>query len=58
MSGRRFLLPVVLSATFVQLLSVTIAQIAAPVTGDCSRWVQWFSKSARRLVPPLPAPGG
>ncbi|MFC5823744.1 MFS transporter [Nonomuraea insulae] len=30
MSGRRFVLPVVLSATFVQLLSVTIAQIAAP----------------------------
>ncbi|MFJ8794479.1 MFS transporter [Streptomyces sp. NPDC102462] len=30
MNGRRFLLPVVLSATFVQLLNVTIAQIAAP----------------------------
>lgn len=30
MNGPRFLLPVVLSATFVQLLNVTIAQIAAP----------------------------
>ncbi|WP_233273700.1 MFS transporter [Streptomyces broussonetiae] len=30
MNGGRFLLPVVLSATFVQLLNVTIAQIAAP----------------------------
>ncbi|MFD6278500.1 MFS transporter [Streptomyces sp. NPDC060209] len=30
MNGRGFLLPVVLSATFVQLLNVTIAQIAAP----------------------------
>ncbi len=30
MNGSRFLLPVVLSATFVQLLNVTIAQIAAP----------------------------
>ncbi|MER5516617.1 MFS transporter [Streptomyces sp. NPDC002763] len=30
MNGRPFLLPVVLSATFVQLLNVTIAQIAAP----------------------------
>ncbi|MGW5867849.1 MFS transporter [Streptomyces sp. NPDC055239] len=30
MNGRSFLLPVVLSATFVQLLNVTIAQIAAP----------------------------
>ncbi|MFF1324714.1 MFS transporter, partial [Streptomyces chartreusis] len=30
MNGQRFLLPVVLSATFVQLLNVTIAQIAAP----------------------------
>lgn len=30
MTGGRFLLPVVLSATFVQLLNVTIAQIAAP----------------------------
>ncbi|MEV1023661.1 MFS transporter [Streptomyces sp. NPDC050264] len=30
MNVRRFLLPVVLSATFVQLLNVTIAQIAAP----------------------------
>ncbi|NIY62511.1 MFS transporter [Streptomyces malaysiensis] len=30
MNGDRFLLPVVLSATFVQLLNVTIGQIAAP----------------------------
>ncbi|MFD8157979.1 MFS transporter [Streptomyces malaysiensis] len=30
MNGGRFLLPVVLSATFVQLLNVTIGQIAAP----------------------------
>ncbi|MDR7299822.1 MFS transporter [Haloactinomyces albus] len=30
MNDRRFLLPVVLSTTFVQLLNVTIAQIAAP----------------------------
>ncbi|GHA39177.1 MFS transporter [Streptomyces tauricus] len=30
MNGQRLLLPVVLSATFVQLLNVTIAQIAAP----------------------------
>ncbi len=30
MNGGRFLLPVVLSATFAQLLNVTIAQIAAP----------------------------
>ncbi|MFF9453184.1 SpoIIE family protein phosphatase [Streptomyces flaveolus] len=28
--GRRLVLPVVLSATFVQLLNVTVAQIAAP----------------------------
>ncbi|MCP2251461.1 putative arabinose efflux permease, MFS family [Prauserella aidingensis] len=30
MNDRRFLLPVVLSTTFVQLLNVTIAQVAAP----------------------------
>ncbi|MFB9454546.1 hypothetical protein [Streptomyces antimycoticus] len=30
MNGGRFLLPVVLSATFVQLLNATIAQTAAP----------------------------
>ena len=30
MNSGRFVLPVVLSATFVQLLNVTIAQIAAP----------------------------
>ncbi|MFJ8188098.1 MFS transporter [Streptomyces sp. NPDC096105] len=30
MSGHRLVLPVVLSATFVQLLNVTVAQVAAP----------------------------
>ena len=30
MSGERLVLPVVLSATFVQLLNVTVAQVAAP----------------------------
>ncbi|MEW2035459.1 hypothetical protein [Streptomyces sp. NRRL WC-3744] len=30
MSGGRLVLPVVLSATFVQLLNVTVAQVAAP----------------------------
>ncbi|MFJ9472943.1 hypothetical protein [Streptomyces caniferus] len=31
MSGGRLMLPVVLSATLVQLLNVTVAQVAAPV---------------------------